>query len=517
MTGREETAPVADRLSLSHVSKSFYGSEVLHDVTVGFRPGEIHALVGENGAGKSTVGKIAGGFYDATKGEILYEGRPVGAWNPVRALEAGVTVMHQELQVVSALTVAQNVFLGIENMRLGLLRNDEADRIAEIQSICGFDLDPNARAGSLSIADQQKIEIMRALARNAQVIVLDEPTSSLTYDEIERLHATMKRLRGDGRTLIYVTHFLDHVLEVSDRVTVLREGSLIRTSDASGETKASLIGAMLGGGEQEIVYPELPPAPAAEVAPLLDVRGLKTATGVVSADLTIRPGEIVGLLGLVGSGRSEIARAIFGADQALSGEVRLNGRDYADRSPEASVRRGIAFVPEDRRGQGLVLSSPTRANITMASLPAFLKGGVIRRRKELENVRSRIAEFSITPSDIDGDIRNYSGGNQQKVLLAKWVTIEPSLVILDEPSRGVDIGARRRIHDFVVEQAARGEGVLLISSELEEVLGLAHRAYLVHEGRTLREVVPAETSMEEVLRTLFQVDAQADGPSAASS
>ena len=500
-------ADAGDRLTLSRISKSFYGTEVLRDVSIGFRPGEIHALVGENGAGKSTVGKIAGGFYSATKGEILYEGRPVGVWNPVRALDRGVTIMHQELQIVKALTVAQNVFLGIEAMRFGVLRNDEASRIAEIERICGFELDPNARAGDLALADQQKIEIMRALARNAQVIVLDEPTSSLTFDEIERLHATMKRLREDGRTLIYVTHFLDHVLEVSDRVTVLREGAVIRTAETAAETKATLIGAMLGSGAQEIVYPSLPPAPGPEVPPLLEVKGLVSPAGVKGADLTVRPGEVVGLLGLVGSGRSEIARAIFGVDPS-GGTVRVRGEDYANRSPADSIARGIAFVPEDRRGQGLVLSSPVRPNITMASLPAFLSWGVVRRRKELANVNARIAEFSITPAAVDGDIRNLSGGNQQKVLLAKWVTIGPSLVILDEPSRGVDIGARRRIHDFIVEQAAKGEAVLLISSELEEVFGLSHRAYLVHEGRTLKEISPRETTMAEVMNVLFQVEAE---------
>ncbi|SMH56451.1 monosaccharide ABC transporter ATP-binding protein, CUT2 family [Mesorhizobium australicum] len=503
----EATQEGLDRLALSHVSKSFYGTEILHDVSIGFRPGEIHALVGENGAGKSTVGKIAGGFYSATKGEILHEGHPVGAWNPVRALEKGVAIMHQELQIVTALTVAQNVFLGIESLRFGLLKHDDAARAAEIERICGFELDPNARAGDLALADQQKIEIMRALARNAQVIVLDEPTSSLTFDEIERLHATMKRLRDDGRTLIYITHFLDHVLEVSDRVTILRDGSVVRTADTASETKATLIGGMLGGGAQEIIYPDLPPLPGPEVPPLLEVKGLVSGAGVKGADLIVRPGEVVGLVGLVGSGRSEIARAIFGADPS-EGTVRLNGEDYADRSPEASIARGVAFVPEDRRSQGLVLASPVRPNITMASLPAFLLGGFLRRRKELANVTARISEFSITPPSMDGDIRKLSGGNQQKVLLAKWVTIAPSLIILDEPSRGVDIGARRRIHDFVIEQAASGKAVLLISSELEEVLGLSHRAYLVHEGRTVKEISPPETTMAEVLNALFQVESE---------
>ena len=505
MSGAEKVG--ADRLTLSRVSKSFYGTEVLHEVSIGFRPGEIHALVGENGAGKSTVGKIAGGLYPATKGDILYDGHPVGAWNPVRALQKGVTIMHQELQIVKALTVAQNVFLGLETMRFGVLANDEASRTIAIQRVCGFELDPDARAGDLALADQQKIEIMRALARDAQVIVLDEPTSSLTFDEIERLHATLRRLRRDGRTLIYVTHFLDHVLDVSDRVTILREGSVIRTADTAAETKASLIGGMLGSSTHEIVYPELPPAPEAAVPWLLEVEGLTSPAGVKGADLTVRPGEIVGLIGLVGSGRSEIVRAIFGADPS-KGTVRLKGEVYADRSPANSIARGIAFVPEDRRGQGLVLSSPVRSNITMASLSAFLRLGFMRIQKELATVRGRIDEFSITPPAVDGDIRNLSGGNQQKVLLAKWATIEPSLIILDEPSRGVDIGARRRIHDFIVEQASNSKAVLLISSELEEVLGLSHRVYLVHDGRTLTDMSARDTTMADVLSALFQATSE---------
>lgn len=490
-----------DILTLQDVFKSFGGTEVLSGINIGFRRGEIHALVGENGAGKSTVGKIAGGYYKRSSGAIMLDGQPVTRWDPPSALEAGVAIMHQELQIVPALSVAQNVFLGLETSRGGLLKRDEAARMAQVDRICGFNLDPDRRAGSLPIADQQKIEIMRALARQARVIVLDEPTSSLTLDEIDRLHQTMRRLRDDGHTLIYVTHFLDHVLEVCDRITVLRDGKLVSTGPASDHDKASLVGAMLGTSSTEISYPALPPQPPL-TNPLLAVKDLCVSPRVKNVSINVARGEIVGLVGLVGSGRSEIARAIFGADPA-TGDVTFDGISYDSRSPQRSIARGIAFVPEDRRGQGLVMSNPVRPNVSLASLKSYARFGLMRRKKERRNIVEKVSQFAVKGGGGNDDLRVYSGGNQQKVLLAKWQTINPDLIILDEPSRGVDVGARQHIHQWIVSQAQAGRSVLLISSETEEVLGLSHRAYLVHDGRILNEVDPRKTNVEEVLQTLF--------------
>ena len=490
-------------ISLSGVSKSFSGVEVLRDVSIDFMPGEIHGLIGENGAGKSTVGKIVGGYYSRSSGDVAVFGERVAQWNPPLALARGVAMMHQELQLVPALSVAENVFLGIENSRAGFLVGDEARRLADIAAFAGFDLDPTASAGSLSIADQQKVEIMRALAREARVIVMDEPTSSLTHDEAERLHGVMRKLRDRGCTIIYVSHFLDHVLDVCDTVTIMRDGAVIRTSPAASETKASLIAAMIGRPAADVAYPPLPPEPDRTGTPLLSVRGLATATGVRGADIHIHPGEIVGLVGLVGSGRTEIARAIFGADPSVAGTVTVAGEPYPDRSPSASVERGLAMVPEDRRKQGLILTQAVRPNMTLPHLSAFAGFGLVRSGRERSEARRLIDYFGVQPGHVDGAIVNYSGGNQQKVVMGKWILGDPRIVILDEPSRGVDVGARRRIHEFIGETARRGAAILLISSEIEEVMGLAHRAYTVSGGRVTGAFVPAETTVDEVIWRLF--------------
>ncbi|HLW91052.1 MAG TPA: sugar ABC transporter ATP-binding protein [Roseiarcus sp.] len=492
---------------LSKVWKIFSGAPAIRDVDLEFRQGEIHGLVGENGAGKSTVGKIVGGYYSRSSGDLMIFGETVGHWDAATALRRGVAMMHQELQLAPYLTVAENVFLGIEHHRAGLLIGDEKRRLGEILDMCGFDLDPSARAGELSIASQQKVEIMRAMAREARVIVMDEPTSSLTADEAERLHATMRRLKEIGRTIIYVSHFLDHVLAICDRVTIMRDGIIVRSGETKNETKATLVAAMLGRSAAEVAYPDKKVPPPRAGTPMLKIQGLSAATGIRDVALEIHAGEIVGLIGLVGSGRSEIARAIFGADPA-AGQVAVDGVPYEQRSPDRSLQRGVAMAPEDRRKQGLVLTQNVRQNMTLPHLSSFSRMGVMRGGDEVGAVRRFIDYFGISPRNVDGDVAKYSGGNQQKVLLGKWIMRDPKIVILDEPSRGVDVGARRRIHEFIVDLAGRAAGVLLISSEIEEVLGLAHRAYLVQAGRIIDEILPAETTVDRVLWRLFQGQAE---------
>ncbi len=504
-------------LRLSGVGKSFGGVAVLSGIDLAIHAGEIHGLVGENGAGKSTLGKIIGGYHAASTGAIEVFGDPVKSWTPPLALERGVAMMHQELQLVPGLTVAQNVFLGIEDKRLGVLAQTENKRLAAVMAASGFDLDPNAITSELSIADQQKVEVMRALAREARVIVMDEPTSSLTADEAERLHDTMLRLREAGTTIIYVSHFLDDILSVCDRVTVLRDGRLVRTGNAADETKGSIVSAMLGGDRTETPYPQKTIRTADGTLPLLKVDGLSASSGVSNVSLHIAAGEIVGLMGLVGSGRTEIARAIFGADRADAGSVTVDGSRYDDRTPAQSAERGIVMVPEDRRKQGLVMTLPVRANMTLPHLKYFTgAGGIIRTALEKKRIRSLIDYFQVTPPRVDGDVPHYSGGNQQKVLLGKWLMRDPKVVILDEPSRGVDVGARQRIHEAIAELADKGTAVLLISSEIEEVLGLAHRAYLVHDGSLAGEVDPETTTTQDVLWTLFHQDQPDSARSVAS-
>ena len=500
-------------IRLRGIGKTFAGISVLRDVDLDIRSGEIHGLVGENGAGKSTLGKIIGGYYQASAGTIEVFGRQVQNWTPKDALDSGVAIMHQELQLVPELTVAENVFLGQEEERFGLLARTETDRLAPIIAATGFDIDARAKIAELPIADRQKIEVMRALARNAQVIVMDEPTSSLAADETEKLHATMRNLRDAGGTVVYVSHFLDNILSVCDRVTVLRDGDLVRTGGCAGESRESLVSAMLGGGLTEIAFP----AKAAPTSPrpALEVESLASVNGVRDASFHVGCGEIVGLVGLVGSGRSEIARAVVGADRATAGKVMVHGEPFTNRTLNTATRRGIVMAPEDRRKQGLVLTLPVRANMTLPHLDTFRFAGIVNSRSERARTREAIAHFRVRPTDVDGNVHNYSGGNQQKVLLGKWLLRDPDIVILDEPSRGVDVGARQRIHEAIAEIAAKGAAVLLISSEVEEVLGLAHRAYLVSEGKIHEEIDPDDMSEGEVLRALFNLQNSAEDEAAA--
>lgn len=484
------------------VAKSFGNTRILNDITIDFHAGSVHALVGENGAGKSSVGKIIGGYYSADEGTVEIFGDRVTKFSPRDALMRGVAMIHQELQLVPELTVLQNVFLGLETQRAGVLLKGDLTRFYELEKTCQFGLDPNARVARLRIAERQKVEIMRAVAREARIIIMDEPTSSLTEDEADRLHALIARLKSQGTTIIYVSHFLDHIIANCDRVTVMRDGQVIRTDPIAGETKQSLVDSMLGKAS-EIIWPELPPPPPADTPPIAELRNVYTQTGLKDISLTIRPGEVVGLIGLVGSGRTEIGHALFGADRILSGSYLLEGEVQTGLTIHKAVKRGVALVPEDRRKQGLVLTQTTRPNVSLATLDNIAGLGILKPRAERQRVRRMVEHFGITPGRVDGEVAYYSGGNQQKVLLSKWAVDRPKILILDEPSRGVDIGARQRIHEFIVEMAASGVGILLISSEIEEVINLSHRGYLMSEGRIFAEENSADLGVEQALNRIF--------------
>ncbi|MDF2981204.1 MAG: rbsA 2 [Devosia sp.] len=485
------------------VAKSFGGTRILDNIDVEIAAGTVHALVGENGAGKSSLGKIIGGYYTPDEGELEILGARVARFSPRDALALGVAMIHQELQLAPELNVVQNVFLGRESQRAGILVGGDLARFEALEKACDFGIDPLAKVATLRIAERQKVEIMRAIARDAQVIIMDEPTSSLTEDEADRLHEVIRRLKAQGKTVIYVSHFLDHILANCDNVTIMRDGRVVRTSPMAGETKQTLVDAMLGQAA-EILWPALPAAPAETQPPVAELRGVSTGTGLSDISLVIRPGEIVGLVGLVGSGRTEVARAMFGADRISSGQYLIEGRPVRARfSVYDAIAAGVALVPEDRRKQGLVLTQPTRFNISLGTLGRISRFGILRRGAEIKQTRDMIGHFGIVPGAIDGRVARYSGGNQQKVLLSKWAVARPKLLILDEPSRGVDIGARRRIHDFIVDMAAEGVGVLLISSELEEVINLSHRCYLLSDGRIFAEEPAAALTVESALTRVF--------------
>lgn len=498
-------------VEIRDVCKRFGGTQALANVSLALAPAEIHAFVGENGAGKSTLGKIVAGLYSADDGRLLVDGAPVTRWDPLRAQRAGIAMIAQELSLVPELTVEENVFLGVEHHRLGVLHQDLRDRFDQLERQAGFGLSPGTRVADLRLADQQKVEIMRALARDARVIVMDEPTSSLTSHETERLHELIRELKRQGRTVVYVSHFLDAIFDVGDRISIMRDGRLVRTTPVADETKRSVVKGMLGR-ELESTFPDRPPAASPDVSPMLHVTGLASDHGVHDASLTIRPGEIVGLLGLVGSGRTEIARAIFGADRRTAGSVVLDGTPLPSLRPKDAIDRGIAFIPEDRHGQGLVLQRSVRENVSLASLRRYARFGILTPRAEKRAVDEMVRALDVRPPAIELPISGFSGGNQQKALLSKWLIGDPRLVILDEPTRGVDIGAKYTIYEAIVELSRRGVAILLISSEHEEVLGLAHRAYLVADGRTTAEIDPAETPVDDVLFRLFSVPERKEQP-----
>jgi rhamnose transport system ATP-binding protein len=502
----DEEGAAADRrpllLKAERVSKRFGGVQAVDDVTIEIRRGEVHGLVGENGAGKSTLAKMIGGIHLPDAGRIVVDGEPVRFSSPRDALAAGIATIAQEIALVPARTVRENVFLGIEPRRFGVIRQRALrERFDELCEQTGLWLPPDARVGFLSIASQQKVEIMRALAREARLILMDEPTSSLTADETEQLHEVIRNLAEAGTSVVLVSHFLEEVLEVCDNVSVMRDGCLVRSGPAAEETAQSLVRAMIGK-PIELTFP--PKAPPPEDAPVvLEARGLRRAGVVEDVSLGVRAGEIVGLAGLVGSGRSEIARAIFGADPLDAGEVLVEGKPVKIRNPKDAARAGIAMLPESRKDQGLLMIRSIRENETLAALPDLSRLGVVKTRRERSFARHHARRVDVRAPTIEAPVASLSGGNQQKVLFAKWLARKPVVLLADEPTRGVDVGAKAQIHDLLAQLAAEGMGVLLISSELEEVLGLAHRVLVVRGGRIVQELVGDEATQRAVMAAAF--------------
>lgn len=488
-------------VELRAVGKRFAGVVALSDVDLRVHRGTVHALVGENGAGKSTLGKLVAGVHSPSSGTLLVDGRPVRYRSPSDALADGITIVQQEVALIPQRTVLENVSLGLPGRRLGIARRRaERDRFDRLAERLDFREDPATRVGALRVPQQQQVEILRAIARGARLIVFDEPTASLTGAESARLRAVIRELRESGTTIIFVSHDLDEVLELADEVTVMRDGAVVRTHAGGRETKATLVNAMLGR-EATVAFPPKAPPPA-DAPVVLRARGL-TRLGIIDdIDLDVRAGEIVALAGLVGSGRSEVARALFGADRVDAGAVEVDGRRVTLGSPRAAVDAGIALLPESRKEQGLLMLRPPRENVTLAHLREVSRAGVVDRRVEERETRERLEHVAMK-GDPAAPVTTLSGGNQQKVLFAKWLFRRPRLLIADEPTRGVDIGAKLEIYSILADFAADGHGVLLISSEMEEVLGLAHRVLVMRRGRIVDELVGAGLSEERVLHAAF--------------
>jgi len=485
------------RVELRGISKRFAATQALDDVSFDLSPGEVHALVGENGAGKSTLVKILAGVYQPDSGTIWLDGETIQIHGPAEARALGIAVVHQEPRLFPDLTVAENVFIGhAPSGRLGTIDWGGTRRAAQaLFDELGVRFDVGAPVRGLSMADQQLIEIAKALSVDARVLILDEPTASLSAHEVDRLFTIVRRLRDRGVSVLFVSHRLDEVFELCDRATVFRDGKHVITTPTSELTTADLVRHMVG--RVVTLFPKVE-TPIGDV--LLEVEGL-TRVGVFrDIGFSVRASEIVGLAGLVGAGRTEVARVLFGIDRSDAGEIRLRGRPVSFASPSAAMAAGIAYLPEDRHQEGLVLDFSIAQNVTLPILPRLFPRFLVRASTERAVAQDHTKQFNVRMTGVDQLVGALSGGNQQKVVLAKWLASGPAILILDEPTRGIDIGAKVEVHRIISELAASGLGIILISSDLPEVLAMSDRILVLHEGRITAEI-PHERATEE--RVMF--------------
>ncbi|WP_371158082.1 sugar ABC transporter ATP-binding protein [Jannaschia sp. 2305UL9-9] len=498
-------------LSMASIAKAFNGVPALSDASLDIAPGEVHALIGQNGAGKSTLIKILTGVYTRDGGTIRFDGRDSTISSPREAQEAGIATIYQELNLVPLRSVTENVIMGYEPKTMGVFVDwkEAHRRTREILTRFGIDIDVRAPLGSYSTAIQQLVAIARAVSLDARLVIMDEPTSSLDTSEVQTLFGVVRSLRAAGVSVLYVSHFLDELYEICDRVTTMRDGRTVDVRAMQGSTKLDLIGGMLGRDTKDIAaagMTEFGGGAAKQGEVLLSAEGVATGPRLTRFDMTLHRGEIVGLGGLLGSGRTEAARALFGVDPLTGGRITMGDRDGAPATAAEAIGAGIGYLTEDRKAEGIVPGMSVRENMTLALLPRLTRRGQIDRARERELVQHYIDALGIKTADMEQPIRELSGGNQQKVLLARWLAVEPELLILDEPTRGVDVGAKREIQAIIRDFVAKGFGVVLISSEFEELVEGADRIVVLNEGKSVTELTnPGIT--EDIL-----VGALAHGP-----
>lgn len=485
-------------LKMEGISKSFPGVRALEDVRLELYKGSVHALVGENGAGKSTLMKILGGIYPKDSGIITLRGVNVEFRGPKDAQRNGIAIIHQELNLIPHLSIAENIFIGREFLRRtgridwGRLTQESRRYLAQL----GIDTDPKILVKDLGVGEQQMVEIAKALSCDAEIIIMDEPTAALTDQEIAKLHQIIRNLKQRGKAIVYISHKLDEVFAVCDEVTVLRDGKFIGHAPITGIDSEGLIQMMVGRKLEEKFKRALV-TPGPEV---LRVENL-TKKGVLDGiSFVVKAGEVLGVAGLMGSGRTEMAKAIFGAIKADGGTVYLNNYQLKIKSPRDAVRAGIAYVSEDRKMEGLFLKLSVKHNLSITALQKFAIAGKINKKAEAEAVEGYINRLKIKTPSTKQIIKNLSGGNQQKVVLSKWMLINPKVLILDEPTRGVDIGAKIEIYELINQLKAEGVAIILISSELPEVMGISDRIMVIHEGRVTGEYSHDEASQEKIMR-----------------
>jgi rhamnose transport system ATP-binding protein len=484
-------------LVLEDVAKSFGPVAALRSGGLTVHPGSIHALVGENGAGKSTLVKIVAGVHRRDGGVFRLGGEDVDFGSTAESKKAGVAVIYQEPTLFPDLSVTENIFMGRQPLRAGR-RIDRSRMYAEAESLfarLGVHIDPRRPAQGLSIADQQVVEIAKAISLDARLLIMDEPTAALSGVEVERLFAVARSLRDEGRALVFISHRFDEVFDLCDTVTVMRDGAYIATHTIA-ETSSEQMVSLMVGREVGDLFPKTP----AEIGePVLQVDGLTQAGLFHDVSFEVRAGEIVGLAGLVGAGRSEIARAVFGVDGYADGRVRMNGRDVPGHDPRAAIRAGMAFVPEDRRKQGLVTQASVARNVAGVIRSSLAKAGFLTSRAESRAAGPWAGRLEVKTGALDMDAATMSGGNQQKVVIAKWLATEPKLLIIDEPTRGIDVGTKAEVHRLLSDLAGQGMAILMISSELPEVLGMADRVLVVCEGRLTADLARSDATPESVM------------------
>lgn len=484
-------------VSLTGMSKSFVGVKVLKDVSFDVRQGEVHALLGENGAGKSTLIKMMAGLYKPDAGTITVDGQQVKFSATADASAMGIATVYQELLLFPDLTVAENVFLGhYPRTRGGWIDWSEVRRRTSdlLEQLDTHDLDVDAKVQTLSVAQRQRVEIAKALSKNARILIMDEPTASLVESDVQRLMAVVRQLRDRGVGIVYVSHRMSEIFALADRVTVLRDGAHVGTHDIGEVDERKLVSMMVGRSIDSL----FPKADAKIGETVLEVRNLNHGRHVQDISFSLRRGEILGIAGLVGSGRTELALTLFGMTPATSGEIILDGAPVRIASPRQGRDLGIAYVPEDRGMQGLVRPMAIRKNVSMATIEKVSAGIFIRAKQEAARARAAVDQFGIRCRNVDQPVGELSGGNQQKVVIAKWLETNPKVLILDEPTRGVDVGAKAEIHMVMGELVKRGLAILMISSELPEVLGMSDRVLVMSGGRITAEIDRADATPERV-------------------
>ena len=500
----ENTAPI---LEMTGITKSFTAVKALEDVDFRLRAGEVHALLGENGAGKSTLLKVLTGVMHVDAGKIVLKGEPVHFANPLEAQHAGISAVYQEVNLCPNLSVAENMYIGREPRRLGRIQwRAMRRRATEALERVDVHVDVSALVSTHSLAVQQMVAIARAIDISADVLILDEPTSSLDRGEVEQLFAVIRQLVASGIAVVFVSHFLEQVYEIADRVTVLRNGRLVGEWKAAELSRVELVTSMLGRELTTLEALERKPRAELEAleqtTPVLEAKAVGKKRAIAPFDLALHPGEVVGLAGLLGSGRTEVARLIFGADRADSGQFTVNGRAATIRSPRAATAKGVAFCPENRRTEGLIEDLTVRENIVLALQAARGWTRSIPRKRQDELVEHWIRALDIRAASPEQPVRALSGGNQQKVLLARWLITEPKLLILDEPTRGIDVGAKTEIQRLVVSLCDDGVSVLFISAEIEEVLRLSHKVEVLRDRRIVAELANEGVTVDTLLHTI---------------